>query len=288
MSYKINKKIRDNEKLRSGFNELALKTFELSFEDWYKAGYWTDRYIPYVMHDGDHVLANVSVNLMDFVWQGKHRRYVQIGTVMTDEEHRNKGFARALMESVLEDWKERCHGMYLFANETVLAFYPKFGFQQEREFQCSLRITGQPGCVRKLDMRNCRDREIFRQRFASSNPFSALPMTENEGLLMFYCASFMKDCVFYCRDYDAVVIGMQDRETFFCYDIYGGHGYTMSEIVSIAAEANTKQVIFGFAVKDAGKCRIEQTQSEDTLFLLKDKENIFQGHNLMFPVLSHA
>lgn len=32
---------------RTAFNKLTKKVFSLSFEYWYKAGYWDDRYIPY-------------------------------------------------------------------------------------------------------------------------------------------------------------------------------------------------------------------------------------------------
>ena len=33
--YEIIKNYRDNEQLRHSFNELAMKTFDIDFEDWY-------------------------------------------------------------------------------------------------------------------------------------------------------------------------------------------------------------------------------------------------------------
>ena len=38
-------------------------------------------------------------------------------------------------EEVLRDWTNQCDGMFLFANETVLDFYPKFGFRRETQYQ---------------------------------------------------------------------------------------------------------------------------------------------------------
>ncbi|GEM_PF-4184024 len=34
---------------RFAFDQLAVKTFNLSFESWYQSGYWKDKYIPYTL-----------------------------------------------------------------------------------------------------------------------------------------------------------------------------------------------------------------------------------------------
>ena len=49
--------------------------FGISFRDWYAEGNWTDRYIPYALAENGRVVSNVSVNLMDFFFQGMYRRY---------------------------------------------------------------------------------------------------------------------------------------------------------------------------------------------------------------------
>ncbi len=57
----------------------------------------------YVLAEGDTVLANASVNVMDFLWCGQSRRYIQIGTVMTEETHRDRGLSRRLITAILAD-----------------------------------------------------------------------------------------------------------------------------------------------------------------------------------------
>ncbi|MFH7114998.1 GNAT family N-acetyltransferase, partial [Klebsiella pneumoniae] len=47
MNYQLVKQVRENNPLRKSFIDLAVKTFDLSFEEWYQQGYWTDAYIPY-------------------------------------------------------------------------------------------------------------------------------------------------------------------------------------------------------------------------------------------------
>ena len=138
MDYTLVKQVRDNAPLRESFFALARRVFGLSFEEWHRAGWWTDRYVPYTMvyRDGS-AAANVSVNRIDTVWRGEALRLVQLGTVMTAPEHRGKGLARSLMEAVLDDWGRTCDGVYLYANGTVLEFYPKFGFVPAREHVCT-------------------------------------------------------------------------------------------------------------------------------------------------------
>ena len=43
------------------------------------------------------------------------------------------------MEWILQNWSDRCDGIYLFANDTVLDFYPKFGFLPAEEAQVFFR-----------------------------------------------------------------------------------------------------------------------------------------------------
>ena len=78
---KLIKQIKEDPQLRDSFNGLAMKTFGLSFAEWWRRGYWTDSYIPYVFVDGERVVANASVNIMDLMWQAQPKRYIQIGTV---------------------------------------------------------------------------------------------------------------------------------------------------------------------------------------------------------------
>ena len=66
MNQAIVKGYRDNHSLRASFNELAKATFDLSFENWYRNGYWSDTYIPYSVAVDNKIVANVSVNRMDF------------------------------------------------------------------------------------------------------------------------------------------------------------------------------------------------------------------------------
>lgn len=91
-----------------------------------RAGHWGEMYIPHVLCDGDKVISNVSVNLMQFDVQGVKKNYIQIGTVMTDEAHRGQGLNREIMDD--SDRRNENDGMYMSENLGLYQFWMAAGF----------------------------------------------------------------------------------------------------------------------------------------------------------------
>ena len=156
-TYDYRDDIRRDEAVRRSFDALARRTFGLSFEGWYQGGYWQGDYLPHVLMRGDKVVANVSVNLCPMRLDGEPCRLVQLGTVMTDENFRGRGLARFLMERILETWASRCDGMYLYANDSVLGFYPKFDFVRAEEYRYELPLSGEKPSAVRLSMETAAD-----------------------------------------------------------------------------------------------------------------------------------
>ena len=67
MNLKLQKNIKNDSYLRRSFFQLAKNTFDLSFEQWYQNGYWTDSYIPYVLHEngilGSKKISRIEENI---------------------------------------------------------------------------------------------------------------------------------------------------------------------------------------------------------------------------------
>ena len=119
----IKRNYRTDAALRGSFNALAEKTFGISFENWYRLGFWGNNYEPFSLMEDGKVIANVSLNRTDMVIGGQRKRLYQLGTVMTEENCRNRGYIRAIMEKIEEATKD-ADGVYLFANDSVVDFYP--------------------------------------------------------------------------------------------------------------------------------------------------------------------
>ncbi|WP_041140038.1 GNAT family N-acetyltransferase [Beduini massiliensis] len=284
--YTLKKQIKEDEKLRKSFNELALNTFDISFEAWYQNGFWTDRYIPYVLIEGDSVIANVSVNLIDIIDQGLNKRYVQLGTVMTKKEYRHQGLAKQLMNEVLKDWQDQCDGIYLFANENALEFYPKFSFIKAREYQYRFLVQPKTGDFHKLDMTLEKNQKLLKNYYTLGNPYSSFSMKENFGLLMFYCLDSLKECVYYSKQFDPIVIVEQLNKTLLCYDIFGKTDTPLEKIAAFFADDNHPCITLGFTPKETIGYTVVPLE-ENHLFVSK-KMLIGWDEQKMFPLLSHA
>lgn len=288
--YMFTYEVRNNSSVRQSFNELAKKVFGIDFESWYQNGFWKEEYIPYVLIDGDSVVASVSVNIIHTNYKNEERVFIQLGTVMTEERYRNQGLSRWLIEKILEEWKEKCDAFYLYANDKVLDFYTKFGFVKEQEYQASGRVTPMKAEVRKLDMASSEDRKLLYEKYDLSNQFSDLTMENNIGLIMFYCSQFMKENIYYIPQYNLVVVAEYDVDKLICYDVFGNTNVKLEEVLSVMVKEDTKEFILGFTPKDKSIFTFKEVNVDDlTLFWWSEKENIFSNDaEVMFPLLSHA
>lgn len=279
---------QDHAKYRSAFNNLAVKVFKLSFEDWYQTGYWKEKYIPYTLFDNDKAVANLSVNVMDFLTFGKRQRYIQIGTVMTDENYRHKGLSRFLMEKAMDDWNEKCDFIYLYANNSAVDFYPKFGFDIVKEFECFKSIDNKGGHpFERLNMTIQANKDKFYDYVKNSMAFGKLSMQENADLVIFNCASFLKDNVYFIPSLDVIAVATFDENKFQLLDVFSKSNVELDEVILSLADNKPYEISLGFTPKETHSYKMSELTGSDTLFVQKGKTSLFEK-KLMFPVLSHA
>lgn len=283
--YSFTNRVQEQHRIRESFLQLARMTFGLRLEE------WREEYIPYVLADGERVAANVSVNLMDFRLHGQERRYVQLGTVMTHPEERGRGLSRWIMERVLKDWGGRCEALYLFANDSVLDFYPRFGFREREEYRFSRPVCPRPGRVRRLNPDDPEDWRLVWERGRLGNPFSALTMKGADTLLEFYCrwpeAPF-RDNLYYLAEQDAAAVAEHQEGTLVLREVFGGRGELLPLAESLAGP-ETRTVALDFAPEETEGWQREILREEDTtLFVWEGGEDPFLGEALRFPTLSYA
>ena len=229
------------------------------------------------MHE-DIAVSSVAVCINDIRWRDQRKRYIQISTVMTLPEYRHKGLSRYLMEAVLNEWMDKCDAIYLLANDSVIDFYPKFGFEEFKEFQYSKSIYKAIGAYRKLDIEDPNDWNLIIKKYILANPFSEFKV-DNLSQFVFHCIQFVSQDIYYIYQYDAVVVVQYENNKLHCYDIFTDANALIDDILSIMAHENTDVVCLGFTPKSKEGYLIEESQEEDThLFVLKGKENIFKDN----------
>lgn len=286
--YELKKDYRDNAALRHSFNELAKRTFLIDFEDWYQNGLWTDRYNPYsIVKDGE-VIANVSVNRTDLLFDGSIKHFLQLGTVMTAKAYRRQGLIRELMAALDADYKGKTDGCYLFANDSVLDFYPKFGFHKACEYQYSKELSNTGTCrFMKTPMY---EEEAWSALAAAikRNIFQGrLDLVENAELFLFYVTKYMQEDVYYHEGSDTYVIAEQENKKLLLHNIFSSTLRSLSEVLALFGQ-EVDEVTLGFVPAEEGFVAKELHVEDCTFFVCGDGFSIFQEEKLRIPSLGHA
>ena len=282
---------RDDKHLRDSFNALTRSVYGFDFAQWFAYGYWPNNYIPCSLLYNGAVVANASVNLIEFEVWGEKRHYVQIGTVMTDPCFRNLGLSRLLMERIMENWGAACDLMYLYANDSVRGFYPKFGFSAADEYQCSKTIARAPGTAAayKVDMDDDFQRRLMVSKITNSKAMAAISMRECSGLVMFYCTSFMKDNVYYIPMRDAFAVAHESGGVLRLYDLFCEQDISPDEAAAALASTAGVRLELGFTPCDKSGFGENLLREEDTtLFIMGKDARLWQSSRFMFPILSRA
>lgn len=113
------------------FNALMLDAFGFSFAPWHAQRVWEPEYESYSIIENGVMLSNVCVYKMNLLIEGNRLCAHQLGAVATHSAHRGRGLARAIMTHIFEKYPDE--PAFLLANDTVLNFYPRFGFRREVE-----------------------------------------------------------------------------------------------------------------------------------------------------------
>ncbi|MBQ3601225.1 MAG: GNAT family N-acetyltransferase [Lachnospiraceae bacterium] len=287
--YQVIKNYRENNQLRQSFNELAEKTFGLNFEDWYQNGFWGENYNPYSIVQDGKVVANVSVNTTNILWNGEKKHFIQLGTVMTEEAYRNKGLIRRIMEEIEVDYKEKIDGMYLFANDEVLTFYPKFGFEKAVEFQYAKQVCNAgSSTMKQIPMHEKKAWTELETAINNNRFYGQFDMVDNSGLFLFYVTKFMQENVYYDKMLDTYVIGELEEGELFIHNVFSNNEVDLEDVIKAFGQ-EVKQVILGFTPKDKTGYTMKEVQEEDTTLFVKGAAFVgFEGEEVMFPTLAHA
>lgn len=283
----IVKHYRNDETLRRSFCRLAEETFGIDFESWYRKGFWTDCYDPYsVLMDGE-IVANVSVNQTDMMVGGTRKKLIQLGTVMTKPEYRNRGLIRVIMEEIREDWGSR--DMYLFANDSVVDFYPKFGFRPGVESCWTRELDRTAPCgMERVNMDGPEGWALLQKAMEQGEPHNACAMANNPGLILFYITGFMQDSVYRSADGKAWAIAEIEDGELMLHNVFCGAEISLDRVIQ-SFGPEIRRVKLGFTPGNTDGWVRENLREEDCHFFVRGSFfEEFEQKMLRIPTLSHA
>jgi GNAT superfamily N-acetyltransferase len=184
----------------------------LDFGIWYEQGCWDDDYVCFCLADGGEIVANASLSSMQITIEGEVATGWQLGAVGVVPAYRGRGLMNQLMPRLLASTAEDAF-LFLFANEDVLGFYPKYGFRPvpEAVFGATCMITPSGPPLRRLSIERAEDMALVRRLAAET-----VPVTERFGALRYgetliwYWANFFRGDFYYAEREQAVVIAEQE------------------------------------------------------------------------------
>lgn len=289
LKIEILKNYREDKALRDSMNELTRKTFKFSFDHWYQSGYWNDKYNPYSVFMDGKIVANVSVNQMNMMVNGEKKHFIQLGTVMTDPDYRGRGYIREIMKEIDHDYEGKCDGIYLFANDSVLDFYPKFGFHPEHEYQYSRSVKNtEPRTVVNVPMQEKSEWDKMKNIIDRSQAFYGFDMVDNSDLCMFYLSQSMKKNVYYAEQLKAYIVAEEENHELIIHDIFAERKVSIADVVK-AFGPDIEHVTLEFVpdYKEDYDCNILQ-EKDCTLFVKGKGLEDFSKKHLIFTSISHA
>lgn len=283
-----------NAPLRHSLNTLTRNTFGFDFEKWVVRGYFAGDYIPYSFIENGEMLANVSANKMHFIQNGVKRYYIQIGTVMTALAYRRRGLAMQLIKRVVDEYKNECDGIYLFANLEALGFYRKAGFAEDVfEYSCTLKPGIKPheqGCQLFTPAQgDAAMQQKYMDTLKSCAINSALEQTNRRALQLFYTADM--DNVYYSKDIDCFAVISKNGAALTLESIACPQELPLERVIARIPFEYDK-LLLGFTPRgqDAALFNASPYDGADDyrLFYIGDKLKSIAAERLFFPLMSHA
>lgn len=293
--YQFIKDYKEQEHYRNSFNQLVERTYGFNFEAWYQLGAWNENYQCYSYLAKNEVIANVSLNHMQICYQGESYPMIQIGTVMTHPDYQNQGLIRELIKKIEADYQDKVGGFYLFANEQVLDFYPKFGYKKQVESCYTLNYQSEKATnsssVEKIDSQNQAHHQLIQRLIANrvsiNQEFQILTM---EHLEWFYYHTALADAIYYLPSLDSIILASCEAGKLDVFDILTTGKLKLDEFLhEIEQEFTFEKVEFHFMPDEDWMDKIDVTPSvdnDDTLFVKPLQRN--WPSQFKFPQISHA
>lgn len=290
--YKIIEDYIEDECLRNQFFAFTPKVFRgLDFTEWFKRGCWSDNFIPYSIITDDKLVSNVSVSKMKIFLDGKLINGIQLGTVATLPEYRKQGLARVLMEYVLDKYKDSTDLFFLFANESVVDFYPRFGFERRTEviFKSISKIPKPAYNARKLNIDDEQDLSLIKQLIKNRGPLTKLfGALDYDFITLWHIIRNYPTKLFYLHDEKILFIVSQDKEVLHIWDIIYDKPFDLNGIIpKILSNHKIESIQYYFSPDQLNYHFDEIIPEDDSPFFIKG-DFLRKNTHFKFPVTAQT
>jgi len=233
--------------------ETAFPQAGRTFRPWSERGGWTSDYEVFAAVDSDcRVVSTVGRLRMRFLFRGVACDGWQLATVATRPGWRRQGLSRRLIDWVLDESEIEGHPIILFGNDSVVDFYPRFGFRRvvQWHFTDIYPVEAAKRPAVRLDIRRSDDR-----RFLAHHCSRALPSGRCFGARDYYSAllfhlTIQELPVYWLDREQAVVIAGHEGDRLVIHDLLPTQAFDLRAALPQLAAATATSISFGFDPKD--------------------------------------
>ena len=233
---------------KEAFKDFIFEIHKLDFSAWDAAGYWDSAYTPFSFFNGDRVVANVCVYLLDAIIDGKKTQLAQISGVGTHPDFRRQGLNRQLTDRGLE-WAQGKHqGVFLFSDPEAKPYYDRCGFTAIKEYLQIVEVEPKAftAGAKKLDPSNKTELDTIYQYAMKRDFVSDRFSVASPKLSMFHAIYPMRDNIYEIADLECLVFCKRRNNCLSVFDIIGSRIPAWSELYPYLAEPKDKTIELHF------------------------------------------
>ena len=257
-------------------NGLMRKTFDFDFDFWFRRGFWTESYESYSLTDGGRMIAHVGVARQRVRVNGKEFGAIQLGGVACVPEERGRGHARRLIDNILRRYSGT--PAFLFANDSVLEFYPKFGFRQVEEKVPAARVV----LDNDAEPVKCRPEELLelagKRRQPASGRFDVLAGKE---IRCFHLFGEYADRLYRLAP-GLAVAAEQEGDTLKLDEIFAARPVTWETLAGLLPFRGIRRVEFGFSPDRLGVEFVWETPEKSAGLFVRGDWNLPENFRIPF------
>jgi len=260
-----------------------------NFRPWAARGGWDADYEVLAFVEGEQILASVGRSRMNLIVRGRRVAGIQLGAVATDRAHRGQGLSRRLIERILGERQDSTQPILLFANPSVLDFYPRFGFQRLVQRRVMAGLAASPGGApaRPADLGRLEERQRLAQLCRHAAASGTLLSAHNYYFILLWHLSCRPLQGFWLDEQAAFVAVERRGDRLVIHECLAPRRFALDRGVPRLIAAPIREVEFGF--DPAGWWETPAlASSEDGEALLFVQGDVPSGGDFRFPNLAQT
>jgi predicted N-acetyltransferase YhbS len=257
---------------------------------WRDHGGWTEDYEVFAIVDGARIVSTIGRSRMQLVINGEDQVGYQLGAIATLESYRRQGLARRLMNRVIEELDEPDQPIILFANDSVLDFYPRLGFKRIPQRRSTAEVFIEPSGTpaRRCDPSSAADRSRLAKLCAQARPSRGPLAARDYHWILLWNLICGPATAFWLREVDALIAASVENERLVIHDVIARQPFDLELTIPALITQPVTELEFLFDPEGwwPTAIRSELDDADSTLFVRGRAASI--AGPVQLPELAHT